>query len=109
VAVELCDVGFAGDGGILHVVGVQAASAFEAAARALARFQAHAWLKSELSLQTVLVVHVPVGEREYRVRVGRLLAWFDESGRDRVYRYQLKLLLTRPQLSPRVNARVRAH
>jgi hypothetical protein len=91
------------------VVGVKAASAFEAAARALARFQAHAWLKAELSLQTVLVVHVPVGDREYRVRVGRLLAWFDESGRDRVHRYQLKLLLTRPQLSLRVNARVRAH
>src|SRR6185369_16313911 len=107
--VEQCSVGFAGEGGILHIVEVKASSVFEAAARALARFQAHAWLKSELSLQTVLVVHLPSGDREYRVRVRRLLAWFDEAGRDRVHRYQLKLLLTRPQLSPRVNARIRAH
>ena len=82
---------------------------FEGAARALARFQAHAWLKSELSLQTVLVVHVPTGDREYRVRVRRLLAWFDEPGRDRVHRYQLKLLLTRPQMKSRVNAWIQAH
>ena len=109
MAVERCSVGFAGESGILHIVEIEAASVFEAAARALAKFQAHAWLKAELSLQTVLVVHVPTGDREYRVQVRRLLAWFDESGRDRVHRYQLKLLLTRPQDSPRVNARIRAH
>jgi len=107
--VEDCSVGFAGESSILHIVEVKASSVFEAAARALARFQAHAWLKSELSLQTVLVVHLPTGDREYRVQVRRLLAWFDEPGRDRIHRYQLKLLLTRPQTSPRVNARIRAH
>lgn len=109
MAVEPCSVGFAGESGILHIVEVKATSVFEAAARALAKFQAHAWLKAELSLRTVLVVHVPNGDREYRVQVQRLLAWFEAPGRDRVHRYQLKLLLTRPQLSPRVNARIRAH
>jgi hypothetical protein len=107
--IERCSVGFAGGSGILHSADVTASSVFEAAARGLARFQAHDCLKSELSLRTVLVVHVPTGDREFRVQVRRLLAWFDEPGRDRVHRYQLKLLLTRPQTSPRVNARVRAH
>src|SRR5689334_1304961 len=106
---ERCSVGFAGESGILRIVEVQSETVFEAAARALAKFQAHAWLKAELSLQTVLVVHVPSGDREYRVQIRRLLAWLDESGRDRVHRYQLKLFLTRPQNSPRVNARIRAH
>src|SRR5215468_6401025 len=85
--VERCSVGFAGESGILHIAEVPASSVFEAAARALARFQARAWLKSELSLRTVLVVHVATGEREFRVQVRRLLAWFDEPGRDRVHRY----------------------
>jgi hypothetical protein len=109
VAVERCSVGFAGASGILHIAEVEAATVFEAAARALAKFQAHAWLKSELSLRTVLVVEVESTGRDFRVLVARLLAWFDAPGRDRVHRYQLKLLVTRPQLSPRVNARIRAH
>src|SRR5690242_9149355 len=109
MAVEHCSVGFAGESGILHIVEVRASSVFEAAARGLGRFQAHAWLKSELSLRTVLVVHVCTGDREFRVQVRRLLAWFDEPGLDRVHRHELKLLLTRTQTSPRVNARIRAH
>jgi hypothetical protein len=109
MGLEHCSVGFAGKSGILDIVEIRASTVFEAAARALARFQSHAWLKSELSLGTLLVVHVPAGDREYRVQVRRLLAWFDEPGRDRVHRYQLKLLLTRQQTSPRVNARIRAH
>jgi hypothetical protein len=44
---------------------------FEAAGCAIARSQAHAWLKSELTLRTLLVVHVPAGDREFRVQVGR--------------------------------------
>jgi hypothetical protein len=109
MAVERCSVGFAGQSRILHIVEVEASTVFEAAARAFAKFQAHAWLKSELSLRTVLVVEVERTAQDYRVSVARLPAWFDAPGHDRVHRYQLKVLLTRPQLSPRVNARPRAH
>jgi hypothetical protein len=41
MAVERCSVGFAGESGILHIVGVDAASVFEAAPRAHARVRAH--------------------------------------------------------------------
>jgi len=50
MVIERCSVGFAGENGILHIVDVEAASAFETAARALAKFQTHPWLKTELSL-----------------------------------------------------------
>jgi hypothetical protein len=108
MAVERRSVGVGGESGILHIVDVDAANVFEAR-RARWRDFRPTRLKPELSLKTVLVVHVPNGEREYRVLVRQLLAWFDAPGRHRVHRYQLKLLLTRPQLSPRVNARSRAH
>jgi hypothetical protein len=109
MAVERCVVGLAGQSGVGHIVPVEAESVFEAATRALAKFQRHLWLKSELTLGTVLVVEVPSRSREYRVEVRRLLSWFDGSGGNRMRRFQLKRLLEKPQDSPRINARIRAH
>ncbi len=112
MAVERCAVGFKGQSGITYSVYVAGESVFEAATRALVLFQRQPWLKMELTLATVLLVQRKDGKdaaRVYKVPVRRLLAWFDESGRDRARRFQLKRLLERPQDSPRVNKRIRAH
>jgi hypothetical protein len=112
VATQNCLVSFTGPTGVTHTVSVQAESVFEAAARALAQLQRSVWLKDELSLTTQLVVRIdsPAREaREFKVEIKRLLAWFDGKGPDRAKRFQLKRLLERPQDSPRINKRIRAH
>jgi len=109
VAAEPCVVGFRGESGITHTVAVDAESVFEAAVRALSQFQRHLWLKAELTLATVLLVQLVRRSRTYRVQVRRLLVWFDGAGPDRARRFQLKPMLDRPQDSPRVNKRIRAH
>jgi len=109
MGVAQCAVGFRSADGVMHSVQVNAESVYEAATRGLVAFQRHPWLKAELALTTLLLVQ-PNGARQvHRVEVRRLLAWFDGSGRDRARRFQLKRLLERPQDSPRVNQRIRAH
>ena len=109
MAAERCRVGFTGQSGITHHVVVEAESVFEAAVRGLSRFMAHLWLKAELTLATILIVEPVQRRREYRVQVRALLAWFDGPGPDRARRFQLKRLLERPQNSPQINKRLRAH
>jgi len=109
MGVTRCAVGFQSADGVTHSVQVDAESVYEAATRGLVAFQRHPWLKAELTLATLLLVQPAGPARAHRVEVRRLLAWFDGSGRDRARRFQLKRLLERPQESPRVNQRLRAH